>query len=424
MTFPILGRTARSRTVIAMLALAGWIAIEHVTPGCGAATQTRLQDDDARERPQGRAARGSFDADRPHRAVVPRRFEEREEGPHGVRAPLRAHDVQGVQERRARGASVAHFERGRPEQRLDQRRLHRLLGNHAGAVPADGALARSRSHGHAADRREGVRDRARGRQGRAPHARREPALREAERDHLRPGVHHPSVQAPDDWQHGRPRSRVHRRRARLLQDLLRARERHARPRWRLRFERSDGSGQQVPGPDPEVGQAGTARHSGRTAAGQGAARDDRGERAAAGSRRGAPHHIRRASRFLSVARRLESAVRRAELADLSQAGVREAAGAGGVRAGESHRRSEPVLCRGDRAAWTEARGGDRRAHRRARPDEDRAHHRRGAATDQEPVRARLHPDPRVEQGQGGGPRARRGHSQRHHDGGRRVRHLP
>ena len=56
-----------------------------------------------------------------------------------------------------------------------------------------------------------LQDRARSRQGRAPDARREPALRAAERDHLRPGVHGSSLQAPDHRQHERI-SRRHRSR--------------------------------------------------------------------------------------------------------------------------------------------------------------------------------------------------------------------
>ena len=48
---------------------------------------------------------------------------------------------------------------------------------------------------------------------------------------------------------------------------------------------------------------------------------------------------------------------------------------------------------------------------------------RRAAAGQEPVRARLHPQPRVEQGEGDASRPRRGHSQRHQDRGWRVRHL-
>ena len=61
-----------------------------------------------------------------------------------------------------------------------------------------------------------LRQRARGGEGRAADARRQSAVRPAERDHLRPGVHDASVQAPDDRQHGGSRSRVDRRRARFL----------------------------------------------------------------------------------------------------------------------------------------------------------------------------------------------------------------
>ena len=53
----------------------------------------------------------------------------------------------------------------------------------------------------------------------------------------------------------------------------------------------------------------------------------------------------------------------------------------------------------------------------------RAGHRQRAAARQEPVRARLHRQPRVERGQGAAPGARGGDPQRHHDGRRRVRHL-
>ena len=46
----------------------------------------------------------SLDADRARRALVSRRVEEREAGAHRLRAPVRAHDVQGLEERRARRA--------------------------------------------------------------------------------------------------------------------------------------------------------------------------------------------------------------------------------------------------------------------------------------------------------------------------------
>ena len=67
---------------------------------------------------------------------------------------------------------------------------------------------------------------------------------------------------------------------------------------------------------------------------------------------------------------------------------------------------------------------DRRADRRARSAEDRADHRARAAAHEEPVRARLHPGPRVEPAEGRPALARRRHPQRHQDRGRRVRHLP
>ncbi len=96
--------------------------------------------------------------------------------------------------------------------------------------------------------------------------------------------------------------------------------------------------------------SGAARHSERAAADQREARDAAGGVAAAGGRRGAPHHLRRQPGLVSAAHRREGAVGRPELADLQEAGVRQADGGGGVRPGESHRRSEPLLRRRDRAA--------------------------------------------------------------------------
>ena len=52
------------------------------------------------------------------------------------------------------------------------------------------------------------------------------------------------------------------------------------------------------------------------------------------------------------------------------------------------------------------------------------HHRARAAAGQEPVRARLHPQPAVDQGEGVAARPRRGDPERHGLGRRRVRHLP
>ena len=69
--------------------------------------------------------------------------------------------------------------------------------------------------------------------------------------------------------------------------------------------------------------------------------------------------------------------------------------AGGVRRRQHHRGPEPVLRRGDRAAGPHAGGGDQCADRRARQAAQRAGHRGRAAAGEEPVRARLHPRPRV-----------------------------
>ena len=69
-------------------------------------------------------------------------LEEREAGPHRVRAPLRAPDVQGLEERAARGAHLDARVGRRPEQRLHDRRRDGVLGDGAGAVPAADPLAR------------------------------------------------------------------------------------------------------------------------------------------------------------------------------------------------------------------------------------------------------------------------------------------
>ncbi len=89
----------------------------------------------------------------------------------------------------------------------------------------------------------------------------------------------------------------------------------------------------------------------------------RGAVAAAGGGRGVSHHLRRPSRLVSAAHRLEGAVRRAELAHLPEAGLRAAARRRRVRRREPDRGSEPVLRGRDRAAGTHAGGGDRRADR-------------------------------------------------------------
>ena len=68
----------------------------------GPASQTAVRHLDAAQRAHAGAVGRSFDADRPHAGLVSRRLEEREKRAHRLRASLRAPDVQGLEERRAR----------------------------------------------------------------------------------------------------------------------------------------------------------------------------------------------------------------------------------------------------------------------------------------------------------------------------------
>ena len=150
----------------------------------------------------------------------------------------------------------------------------------------------------------------------------------------------------------------------------------------------------------------------------------RGVLAAAGRRRRAPHHVRRRSGFVSAAHRVEGAVRRAELADLPQAGLREAA----LR----WRRSAAATSSRTRTCSTRSRSCSRATRRR----------RRSTALIAELDRLRNEPITPAELQQAKNQFARdyifsresnkdkamqlgaRGrHPQRHQDRRRRVRHL-
>ena len=172
-------------------------------------------------------------------------IEGREARPHRLRAPVRAHDVQGLEERRAGGARLVHRQRRRPGQRRDARRHHGLLADGAGAVSAADAVARGRPDGDAAHRRGHVQARARGREGRAADARREPALRPVAGVALRRRVHGAPVQASRHRQHEGPRGGLDRRRARVLSHLLRADQRDADHRRRLRRRPGRATGRAV-----------------------------------------------------------------------------------------------------------------------------------------------------------------------------------
>ncbi len=139
-------------------------------------------------------------------------------------------------------AHVGHHGARRPEQCLHDRRRDGVLGDGAGAVSAaDRSGSKPIGWRRCGSTRTRFVQRARGREGRAPDARRQPAVRPADRDHLRQRVHDASLQAPDDRQHGGSRGGVDRRRARLLPDVLRAGERDGRDRRRLRHGAGEGA---------------------------------------------------------------------------------------------------------------------------------------------------------------------------------------
>ena len=135
--------------------------------------------------------------------------------------------------------------------------------------------------------------------------------------------------------------------------------------------------------------------------------DAAGAVAAAGGRRRVSHHLRRPSRLVSAAHRVEGAVRRPELADLQEAGLREADRGRGVRRAPTSSRI--------RTCSTPSRSSSRGTRPRRRSTRSIAEFERlkaepitraRAAADEEPVRARLHPRPRVEPAEGAAARAR------------------
>ena len=174
------------------------------------------------------------------------------------------------------------------------------------------------------------------------------------------------VQAPGDRQHEGSRSGDDRRRPRVLPDLLRAGELHDGDCRRLRRSiRSTDLVNRYLGARAGGRQAPCRATSRRSRfRSEGKARDGRRAVAAAGGRRRVSHHLRRPSRLVSAAHRLEGAVRRPELAHLPQAGVRDGPRADRLRRRQHHRASEPVL-RGRRSSIRASRR--RRWRRRSSP---------------------------------------------------------
>ena len=200
------------------------------------------------QRPDGHHVARSDDADRRGEHVVPRGLEERGEGAHRVRAPLRARDVHRLGPRAVRPARQAHRRRRRLEQRHDVERSDDLLRDRAVELPRIGALDRSRPHGLPARfaRSRQAERAARHRQERAAAGRRQPALRPRVRD---PRAGDLSGVAPvllgRHRQHGGPVGRDRRGRQELLPALLRAEQRVSRHRRRLRSGADEGLGAEV-----------------------------------------------------------------------------------------------------------------------------------------------------------------------------------
>ena len=184
--------------------------------------------------------------------MVPRRLEEREAGADRLRAPLRAHDVPGLEERPRRvllgGRGARRQPPGGGRQRHHRQRPHQLLRDRAVGQPREAPLARERPPGDAARRhRPGeARQPARRGQERTPAELREPALRALARA---PGERalplRPSLLLVGHRQHGRSLRRLARRRAGVLPHLLHAQQPVAGHRRRLRSGGRQAAGREV-----------------------------------------------------------------------------------------------------------------------------------------------------------------------------------
>ena len=153
----ISGWHGRSRAVLAMAALVGWIAIE---PAPSAAVRPPKLDYTMTTLENGLKVVLLEDHSTPivHTELWYHVGSKNEKKGRTGFAHLFEHMMfKGSQERRARRAPVAHLAawagRATPTTNEDATVFWQTV---PGAVPADGAVARSRSHGVAADRREGL----------------------------------------------------------------------------------------------------------------------------------------------------------------------------------------------------------------------------------------------------------------------------
>ena len=236
------------------------------------------------ERPQGRPLARHDGAEGGRRRLLQHRLPHRAEGPHRLRAPLRAHDVPGLREPRQDGVHQARpVERRRPE-RLDALRLHELLRDRAVQRARDGALGRGRPHAGPRDHAGQPEEPAGRRQERGPGQRAEPAVRRV--PVARPAAvrEHQLVQRAQLLRRPEgPRRRDARGRQEVLQDLLRAEQRRARRHRRLRPEADAWRGSRSTSGRSRRDAAAAAGHLG-AAAGEGEAGARRRTRSRPGPR--------------------------------------------------------------------------------------------------------------------------------------------
>ena len=349
----------------------------------------------------------SLDADRPPAALVSRRLEEREAGPHRLRASVRAPDVQGLEERRARGAHVDASRRVGGQSNAYTTDDETVFWETVPAqylplvlwLEADRMATLRIDKDTFANEREVVKEERRMRIDNQPYGR----LNEIIYDQAFT-VHpykHPTIGSMAGSRGG-----VGRRRARLLPDLLRAGERDAGARRRLRLGAGAAAGRRstsgacrrptapvprdIPKEPPQT---------------QGEARHAAGAVAAAGGRRRVSHHLRRQPGLVSAAHRRRrccpTARARASTRSWSTRSRWRVAAFGGGNLIEDPNLFYAVAIVQPGHTPEEATDG---AHRGARSAEDRADHRARAAAREEPVRARLHPRPRVGPAEGAAAR--------------------
>src|SRR5665213_2802043 len=192
----------------------------------------RVQPAHACERPARHHRRGSSRADRCDRRRLRRRREERSGRALGVRAPVRAPDVQGHGERQARVARPLHRRCRRLQQCLHGRGHHQLLRDRSVESPRTAAVGRGRSHGEPHRRPAELRHRTQGRDRRVRPERAGAAVRDALRACGR-RVHDASLQERRHRQSRSVERGVAGRRGRVSQDVLPARQRDAGARGDL-----------------------------------------------------------------------------------------------------------------------------------------------------------------------------------------------